>query len=169
MSPKPKRGRSHYKKRLKKEFPEIHADLRAGKYRTVAEAAVAAGIKKNRSRLGELKDAWTKASRSEREDFLTWLGKEDKPPALTTSALPSSPKFVGPRTSSIAAGRYLLPQAAARIEQIMIRRRMKPTDVMAEMGFDKRDASLGRALIQGWSLRLAVIAELERWLTGNEG
>ncbi|MCQ2002378.1 hypothetical protein [Rhizobium sp. NRK18] len=170
MSPKPKRGRADYKKRLKKEFPEIHADLRAGKYASVTEAAIAAGIKERRDRLDDLKAAWTKASRGEQDAFLAWLGGTalPQPQSQVKAAVPSSPSFVGPRASTIAAGRYLLPHAAARVENIMIRRKMKPADIMAEMGFDKRDASLGRALINGSSLRLAVIAALETWIAEND-
>jgi hypothetical protein len=170
MSPKPKRGRADYKKRLKKEFPEFHDDLRAGKYASVADAAIAAGIKKRRDRLDDLKAAWTKASRGEQDDFLTWLGgiAMPQPQSPGKAAVPSSPSFVGPRASAIAAGRYLLPHAAARVENIMIRRKMKPADIMAEMGFDRRDTTLARALIHGSSLRLAVIAALETWLAEND-
>jgi hypothetical protein len=169
MSPKPKRGRADYKKRLKKEFPEIHADLRAGKYASVTEAAIAAGIKERRDRLDDLKAAWTKASRGEQDDFLKWLGGSGQTQAQqpVKTAAPSSPSFVGPRASAIAAGRYLLPHAAARIEDIMIRRKIRPTDIMAEMGFERRDTTLARALIHGSSLRLAVIAALETWIAEN--
>jgi hypothetical protein len=157
MSPKPKRGRADYKKRLKKEFPEIHADLRAGKYASVTEAAIAAGIKERRDRLDDLKAAWTKASRSEQDDFLKWLGGSGQQNAQQPEQT----------ASAIAAGRYLLPHAAARIEDIMIRSKMRPADIMAEMGFERRDTTLARALIHGSSLRLAVIAALETWIAEN--
>lgn len=73
MAKKQVRDGAYYEERLKREFPAIYSDLKAGKYRTVTEAAVAAGIKQTRTRLHELKNAWTKADGVERRAFLDWL------------------------------------------------------------------------------------------------
>lgn len=50
MPKKQKRDSAYYEKRLKNQFPLIYADMKAGKHKTITEAAIAAGIK----RLAEL-------------------------------------------------------------------------------------------------------------------
>lgn len=52
--------------RLKRDHPTIYADLKAGKYRTVTDAALVAGLKTKRTRLDEMKNAWGKASNADR-------------------------------------------------------------------------------------------------------
>lgn len=73
MPKKQKRDNAYYEERLKNEFPTIYADLKAGRHRNVAEAAIAAGLKKPRTRLNKLKNAFDKASKAEQADFLSWL------------------------------------------------------------------------------------------------
>ena len=83
--------------------------------------------------------------------------------APSSAALPSAPAVEAP----IASGRYLLPSAIAEIKAIMAQRRLKPGDIMQEIGFPPDDRSLAHALVRGASLRLAVIAALETWLRTN--
>jgi len=154
MAKKQKRDKAYYEERLIRDHPAIYADLVDGKYRTVTEAAAAADLKKPRTRLHELKNAWSKSSNSERKDFLAWLTK--------TGALPT-----GTPSTSISTGRYLLPATVARINYIKTKRGMTTGDIMGEMGFSKLDASLGNALLNGHGLRLKVIEALEKWLTAN--
>lgn len=54
-------------------FTWLDADLKAGKYRTIADAMFAAGLKMKRTRLHQMKNAWAKASRAEQREFLNWL------------------------------------------------------------------------------------------------
>ncbi|PNQ21321.1 hypothetical protein [Agrobacterium salinitolerans] len=70
MPKKQKRDSAYYEERLKNEFPLVYADLKAGKHKTVTEAAIAAGLKKSRTRLHELKNAFNKANKSEKTAFL---------------------------------------------------------------------------------------------------
>jgi len=151
---KQKRDRAYYEERLIRDYPVIYADLINGKYQTVTEAAIAAGLKTPRTRLHELKNAWSKSGNSERRDFLAWLA--------AMGALPT-----GTPQTSITTGRYLLPATAARINQIKTKRGMTTGDIMGEMGFSKLDASLGNALLNGHGLRLKVIEALEKWLIAN--
>ncbi len=159
MPKKQKRDNAYYEERLKNEFPLVYADLRAGKHETITEAAIAAGLKKSRTRLHELKNAFEKASGSEQTDFLLWLS------AKGYSTAPSS--ATGMIVSTIAIDERLLPAAKDRIEEIIAKRHLKVGDVMAEMGFPKLNASLGRALHRGDRLQPDVIIGLEKWLKTN--
>ncbi|CAD7048475.1 hypothetical protein REJC140_01385 [Pseudorhizobium endolithicum] len=70
--------------------------------------------------------------------------------------------------SPIANGRYLLGPTVRRIERVMIRRRLSPGALMAEIGFEGTGGRLAKALHKGASLRLAIIAALEEWLPEQE-
>lgn len=114
--------------------------------------------KQKRTRLEKLQNSWEKATVEERNQFLAWL-RQDSPagasPDLTTVVTP------------IASGRYLLPSAVTRIRVLMAKRGLTAGDVMAEIGFEPDDHSLTRALDENASLRLAIVAALELWLSAH--
>lgn len=159
MPKKQKRDSAYYEERLNNEFPLVYADLKAGKHKTVTEAAVAAGLKKSRTRLHELKNAFEKANKAEQSAFLGWLA------AQGILVAPSLSK--GTAGSAIAMDGRLLPATKKRIEEIIAKRNLKIGDVMAEMSFPKLNASLGRALHRGDRLQPDVITALQKWLTAN--
>ena len=109
--------------------------------------------KRERTRLEKLMHSWGKASIDERRQFIGWLGLDGPQPT----------------PAPIATGRYLTPEVIARIEQILAVRRIGIAEVMAELGFDRRDPSLLRAMARRASLRLVVIAALENWLRDHAG
>lgn len=150
-------------RRLKAEFPDVHEALLAGRIPSLRKALVLAGLKPERSRLEKLKNSWTKATDAERDAFLAWLG------ALPESKIASRSERARPEETPIASGRYLLPTAITEIRATMARRKITPEDVMHEMGFASDGRALARALNWNASLRLAVIAALERWLRENAG
>ncbi|MBP2237678.1 hypothetical protein J2Z31_004201 [Sinorhizobium kostiense] len=152
-------------RRLKAEFPDVHDALLSGRIPSLRKALVLAGLKPERSRLDKLKNSWAKATDSERDAFLTWLGglPESKIARRSRSAR------ARPEEMPIASGRYLLPTAIAEIRATMARRKITPADVMHEIGFASDGRALARALNWNASLRLAVIAALERWLRENAG
>ena len=164
MSKKTKSDETADVQRLKLDFPEIHADLIAGRIPSLRKALIAAGLKDERTRLDKLKNSWTKASPTERETFLKWLSSNGGPDGLAPHAHIDPPLAAPP---AIASGRYLLPETIAEIRTIMNRRRMRANDIMAEMGFAGDDLALTRALSKGASLLLSVIAALETWLRNN--
>ncbi|MGN7801782.1 hypothetical protein ACTJKE_03515 [Ensifer sp. 22521] len=166
MSKKIKRDETVDVQRLKLDFPDIHADLLAGRIPSLRKALVAAGLKDERTRLDKLKNSWTKASPAERETFLKWLSSNGAVEMASAQA-ENDPPLVAHQAAAIASGRYLLPETIAEIRTIMNRRRMRANDIMAEMGFAGDDMSLTRALSKGASLRLSVIAALETWLRNN--
>lgn len=156
MAKKPARNAAYYENRLKRDPPAIYADLKAGKYRTVADAAIAAGLRNRRTRLHELKNAWSKASPVEQREFLSWLL------ASKTISSPATASF-----APIAVDHSLVPLAVARIEEIISKRHLMLGEVMVEMGFSPLNASLGMALARGTRLQPSVIAALEKWLAAN--
>lgn len=159
MPKKQKRDSAYYEERLRSEFPAIYADLQAGKHRTITEAAIAAGLKKTRTRFHELKNAFEKAKKSEQTAFLGWLA------AQGFSIAPSSSTGTG--GAGVTMDGRLLPATKKRIEEILAKRRLKVGDVMAEMGFPKLNASLGRAVQRGDRLQPHVVAALQKWLAAN--
>lgn len=110
--------------------------------------------KVKRDPLKKLNKAWQKASIAERAEFLAGLGIKRQDADATNQS----------DDRLIANGRYLLPATVVRIEQIMVRRNIRPDTVMTELGFDGEGPVLTRALAKGASLRLAVIASLRDWL-----
>ncbi|KQT07002.1 hypothetical protein [Rhizobium sp. Leaf386] len=153
MTKKQARDRAYYEERLKRDDPAVYADLKAGKHRTVADAAIAAGLKKARTRLLELKNAWRKANRSEQHEFLKWIRGGVVTPVSA---------------SSIAIGGRLIPATCSRISDIMLKRDLKPGDLMNEMGFSRLNASLGNGMKRGWRLQPDLIAAIEKWLKDND-
>lgn len=113
--------------------------------------------KPKRNRLDKLQNSWTKASAQQRYEFLQWLA---------TSAESSDGTGIA-ATDMIASGRYLLPSAVIRIRAVMTARSLSAEAVMTELGFEEDRHALSRALSEGASLRLAVVAALERWLLAH--
>lgn len=140
--------------RLKKEFPDIHAELVAGHIPSLKKALAKAGIDTKPTPLEKLLKAWGKANAPERELFLAQIG--------VINAMSTRPDETS--LPLIANGRYLLPQTVRRIEAIMTTRKLLPAHVMQEAGFPSEGRALTRALAKNASLRLSVIAALETWL-----
>lgn len=160
MPKKQKRDSAYYEERLKNEFPVVYADLKAGRHRTISEAAIAAGLKKSRTRLHELKNAWLKASAHEQVEFEKWL--------LIQSGTKTAHPIRAGASPPVAVARHLEPWAKSRIKAIMVARKMKMGDVMAEMGLKRLDASVGNALRSDNRLQPNVIDALEIWLDKNK-
>ncbi|WP_378945735.1 hypothetical protein [Mesorhizobium sp. ANAO-SY3R2] len=161
MAKKQARDNAYYEERLRRDHPSIYADLKAGRHRTVTDAAIAAGLKKVRTRLLELKNAWAKADAAERADFLKWLMASG---ALSTSP-PTSTTSTG--TTGIAIDQRLTPEASRRIELIMSKRRLAMGDLMIELGYPSLNPSVGMALARGTRLQFDVILALQKWLAAN--
>lgn len=160
MPKQQKRDNAYYEKQLQSRFPAIHSDYRVGKYSSLREALIAAGIKQPRSRLHELKNAWNKATLAERREFTRWL-------RIRIGAAVLSPATGGNVGRPLAVDSRLEMWAVSRIETIMTSRRLSMGDVMNEMGFLKLDASLAMAMRKGTRLQPAVVSALGKWLRDN--
>jgi hypothetical protein len=60
-------------RRLKRDAPEVAEALARGEYPSARAAGIAAGIVKVPTPLEKLQKAWSKASKSERKEFLVWV------------------------------------------------------------------------------------------------
>jgi exo-beta-1,3-glucanase (GH17 family) len=143
--------------RLKQDFPDIHADLVAGRIPTLKKALMKAGLRTKSTPVEKLLKAWGKANAQERAQFLDKIGASRPVTDPTVATGPTAAPL-------IANGRYLLPQTIRRIESIMASRKISPAQVMTEVGFPSEGRPFTRALARNTSLRLAVIAALDIWL-----
>ncbi|QBJ15520.1 hypothetical protein EYD00_18950 [Agrobacterium sp. 33MFTa1.1] len=160
MTAKQDRSNAYLENRLKRDHPNIYADWVAGRYGNVLSAAIAAGLKKPRTRLHELKNAWQKASAQERDEFEKWL--------LAQSGIKTRhPSSAGAKVP-VAIDRRLQPWAKSRIKAIMAMRNLQMGDVMVELGEKRLNPSLGQALHNGSRLRPTLVAALEGWLEKNK-
>ena len=149
------RDNAYFEQRLLRDFPAIHADYLAGKYPNLHAALVASGLKRPRTRLQELKNAWGAATKEEKKQFVIWIKAQALPRPAASGAKP------------LAVDRRLETWASHRICEIMDHRKMKLGQVMDELGFGRRDASLGNALSKGTRLKPSMITALEKWVATN--
>ncbi|PZU81536.1 MAG: hypothetical protein DI528_21300 [Shinella sp.] len=118
--------------------------------------------KPKRNRLEKLQNSWVKASAQQRYEFLQWLATSSD--GSNGNGLAATDMIA---RIPIASGRYLLPSAVIRIRAVMTARSLSAEAVMAELGFEEDRNALSRALSEGASLRLAVVAALENWLLAH--
>lgn len=179
MTKKPqKRDNHYYLERLRVDHPGVHADYVAGKFKNAAEAFVVAGLRKPKTALDHLRSAWSKATAAERNAFKAMIG------CMTPATIPAppSPNTAAPTAASapmlharptsppgvIHVGGHLVPAVVDQFKTVMAHRRITTGVIMEEIGFDKRDASLGSALSQGWRLKNPdLLIALEGWLKKN--
>ncbi len=133
--PKKKRDRAYWLKRLHKDRPDIAERYERGEFETVRAACIDAELIKPRTRLMELKNAWEKASASERKAFVAWAKERLKPAPAPTA-------FLGPD------GRLTEP-AIAWIDKKMVEKGLKLGELMRKTGRNPYNASLGNALRTG--------------------
>lgn len=150
-----RRDNAYYLDRLEREAPTVFADRRAGSIASPTEAFRIAGLKRQRTRLHELKNAWTKATLADQRAFLRWL--KATIPAPETATAPSS-------GSALAVGGLLTEEAKRNIAAILSTRKISMGEAMKEMGFSPLNGSLGTALQRGTHVRPALVHRLERWL-----
>jgi hypothetical protein len=67
------RGSEYLVRRLKRDAPEIAEALARGEYKSARAAGIAAGIVKVPTPLDDLKRAWKKASKEEKDSFRKWI------------------------------------------------------------------------------------------------
>jgi hypothetical protein len=144
-----KRDSAYYKKRLAKDHPALFAEVRAGRL-SVRAASAKAGMVHLPTRLDALKREWKGASESQRDEFREWLKMDAfkpiaKPIADSDGRLRSDVKvFLSGRLKSIG---------------------WTPGRLLKEIGFKGGDYTLSSAILNGTTLRPAVIPKLSDWLT----
>jgi hypothetical protein len=153
-----KRDNNYYLDLLRRKDPSVYHELLEGKHLTVDAALRAAGIKKARTRLQEMINAWNKATPTERDEFKSYIGCS----VLSHAA----PRPLSARI--VSADRKLEPDVIVRIQEIMAKRRIRLGVVMKEMGFKALNPSLGMAMNQGTQIQQRMVEELGKWLDANE-
>ena len=154
------RGNDYYLDLLERKHPDVFRDLQAGKYKTVAEALKFAGVKKDRTPLQELLNAWNKATSAERDAFLLRIGIAG-PGAMSVAAATSARPF--------AIDGHLDPASVTLIRAVMAKRNIKMGDIMHELGRKRLNASLGMAMNTGSRLQQDLIDALDVWLSKQVG
>jgi hypothetical protein len=149
------RSNDYFLERLRLERPDVLRDLNSGKHATAAAAFRAANLKKLRTRLQEMKNAWSKASPAECDEFKTFIG-------CTTPAAGTPPV-----TAPFSTDRKLSPHVVTKIVAIMMRRSMSMGTMMDELGFNRLNPSLGLALSQNSRLQPDMITALEKWIAAD--
>lgn len=130
-------------------------DLVNGKFRNITDASIAAGLKKARTRLHELKSAWEKASAAERQEFVEWL----------KTTIPNN-KVSLPRPA-FTSDHHLEPWAKERIQKILTSRGITPRSIRDQVGIAAKDTSLESALRGSRILRQSVREKIDRWLASQ--
>jgi hypothetical protein len=149
-----KRDSAYYEARLKRDFPKIFAEWRAGKFGSVRQAAAFAGLIRLPTRVDALKREWKRATPAQRKGFLTWVN---------TSGI-GLKKVTGIKPPIVDAGRYLKPDVIAVIKKWLAANHAKASDIVIDMGQSPLDGSLALALKGVYRLRKEMIVELESWL-----
>jgi hypothetical protein len=152
-----KRASAYFEARLKRDFSKIYADLRAGKFKSVRQAAAAAGLIHLPTRFDALKREWKRANAKERGDFTAWQ----------KGLAPTKAPFRSTKISIIDAMGHLKPAVINFIRDWTVVKRIKPGRIMKEIGFSNFDYTLSHALKRGAPLRNAVVVPLENWLVRN--
>jgi hypothetical protein len=149
------RDSAYFESRMKRDHPKIYAELKAGHFPSVRQAAAAAGLIHLPTRLGALKREWKRAGRGERRDFVLWL--KGKIPASAPTPSPTTRPIID-------RDGHLRPAVIKFIKDWTVAKRVSPGRVMKEMGFSNFDYTMSRALGRREPLRLAVILSLGGWL-----
>ena len=149
-----KRASAYYETRLKRDFPKIFADLRAGKIKSVRQAAAQAGLIHLPTTLDDLKRGWKNATPTQRAGFLTWV-------KTTRIGLKSATGIEPPIAD---AGRYLKPDVIVVIRKWLAANHAKISDIVKGMGLSTLDGSLALALKGPYRLHKDTIVKLESWL-----
>jgi hypothetical protein len=149
-----KRDSAYYEGRPKRDFPPIFSDLRAGKFKSVRQAAAFAGLIQLPTRFDALKREWKRATPGQRAAFSTWL-------TATRIGLKSR---TGIKPPIVDAGRYLKPDVIAAIRKWLAANHAKISDIVKGMGLSTLDGSLALALKGSYRLHKDTIVKLEVWL-----
>ncbi|MBB1492902.1 hypothetical protein H5395_15515 [Paracoccus sp. MC1854] len=153
-----KRDNSYYEGQLRTKHPAIYQGVLDGKH-TLAEAFRLAGLKKPRTRLQEMMNAWNKATPTEQAEFLRRTG-------LSHGALVASP-VPGPTT--IHHGTYLTADGRDAIKRFMGDRGFgnRVGEIMKLLGRKPQDTSLAMAMNRDTNVKPDLLADLEALLRAS--
>ncbi|SON54343.1 hypothetical protein HDIA_0802 [Hartmannibacter diazotrophicus] len=156
------RNNDYYLKVMERNHPAVYADYRAGKYASVREARQAAGLLSSRTRLHELKNAWSKSTLAERKAFLNWV-RTNSQPAVGKATRGSSTKPT-PMVQVVDKEGRLLPNARARILKEIADQGLTQSQLADAIGISRLDISVQNALKRDQRLLNAeTVKKLRAW------
>ena len=151
-----KRDRAYYEARLKRHFPKIFAQLRAGKFKSVRQAAAEAGLIHLPTRFDALKREWKRGTHAERTKFISWL-------KATRHGLAPLPPVVPMPAIADSAGILLIP-VAAFLKNWIDCYNTTAGRIMKVMGFCNFDTRLSQSLGRRVGLPTDILSALAVWL-----
>lgn len=144
-----KRDSGYYLARLRKDHPVVFADYKAGKYGSVRNAAIAAGLVSERGHLGGLKRHWKKATAAEKKAFTAWV--------VQNAPVKKPPPIVDPSGRvSVAAANFLYGWTKAN--------RLAPGRIMQILGFSRYDYRLAEAMRRSRPINAEIVPPLAVWM-----
>lgn len=154
-----KRDNTYWEGILKRDHPVVYADYLAGRLASIADARRAAGLLKPRTPLHELRNAWKKASPTERLEFLRKEG---------LAYLSAPPTAAG---GAVFTPDHKMTKATRdRIKEIMTKRTLSAKDLNIELGLGPFDQSVNTALQRDTRVKQSSTrASIELWLRKNVG
>jgi hypothetical protein len=158
MKAKQDRSNAYWLDRLEKEHPTHFAILKAGGYRSVTEALIAAGLRKAPKPINALRRAWKSSSPKERYEFIRWGAAEltGKPASAPKS------KDIVDRSSRLTA------YALRMIVVILANRNITSAAAISEMGLSRHDYTFPAAITSRTAVRPELAEALEKWIEANK-
>jgi hypothetical protein len=162
---KKERGSAYYRARLENEHPAICAELDAGKYKSLREACVAAGLRKDDRPIGTALRAWSKATPPERLEILKALiAKATDEGIVPRRSVSSTAKGSSAPRPAYFVDRRFTPEGKKAYESALVASGMKPVEVLRELGLSHLDPSIGLALKNGTRLNEITLKLLDGWI-----
>lgn len=151
-----KRDRAYYEARLKRDFPRIFAELRAGKFKSVRQAAAEAGLIHLPTRFDALKREWKRGTYPDRTKFINWL-------KATRYGLPPLKSRAPTPAIADSAGILLIP-VVAFLKNWIDCYNTTAGRIMQVMGFRNFDTRLSQSLGRRVGLPADILSALAVWL-----
>ena len=147
-----KRANAYWLKRLKTEHPSVYEDYKAGKFKSVRAARIAAGLFEIPDHLDGLKRHWKRATDAERHEFIAWI-----------------PTYA-PYVPVSVDGDGLLTKASIKtIEAFMHKNGWKPADLSEALGDSRNNMAIKTAMRRGKSVNPKTLIKLNELILRHLG
>jgi hypothetical protein len=151
-----KRDRAYYEARLKRDFPRIFAEWRAGKFKSVRQASAEAGLIHLPDRFDALKREWKHGTDPQRRKFINWL-------KATRYGLAPLPRSASAPVIADSTGILVIP-VVAFLKNWIDCYNTTPGRIMKVMGFPNYDTRLSQSFGRRVGLPAEILGALAVWL-----
>jgi hypothetical protein len=148
-----KRDSKYFKRRLERDYPKAYSRLLAGRYPSVRAAAIDVGLIKRPTRFDALKREWSAATIAEKRQFTAWLRAE-----TAKSVAARRPPDITDAKGALRA------DVVDFLKDWTKRQRLRPGQIMKQLGFSNFDARLAEAMNAPRPLATEVVDRLKPWL-----